>query len=166
MAANISSVRPVMIRQHWVTGDVKVRYVRILAGGRKGKSSELVQCKIEVECVRREGGDELHVGQVSLKIEDLDKKCLSGKRSLEILQDALEGGDRKKEKFGEEKVIYEKFLEMRNERREKMQRFGRRIDFVDRATRISISLAMLFLLFGSLLGNKSDVSTTTNMISV
>lgn len=156
MAANVSSLRPVLVRQHWVTGDIKIRYVIILAGGKKGKSSEFLQCKIEVDCVRREGG-ELHVGQVNLRIEDLDKKCLSGKRSLVILQDALEGGERKKGKCGEEKEMYEKYLVVRNERRERLQRFGRRIDIVDRVTRISISLAMLFLLFGSLLG-KSEIS--------
>ncbi|KAK1354559.1 F-box domain-containing protein [Heracleum sosnowskyi] len=150
MAANMSSSRPVLVRQHWVTGDIKVRYVKVLAGGRKGKPNEFVQCKIEVECVRRVGNGELHVGQVSLKIEDMDKSYLSGRDSLVILQDALESGERKRGRDGEEKEIYDKYLGKRKERREKLQKIERRLEMVDRATRISISMAMLFLLFGSL----------------
>lgn len=150
MAANMSSLRPVLVRQHWVTGDIKVRYVKVLAGGRKGKANEYVQCKIEVECVRRVENGELHVGQVSLKIEDMDKKYLSGRDSLVIMQDAMESGERKKGREGEEKEMYEKYLGKRRERREKLQKIERRLEMVDRATRISISMAMLFLLFGSL----------------
>lgn len=151
MAANVSSLRPVLVRQHWVTGDIKVRYVKVLAGGRKGKSREMVQCKIEVECVRRVENGELHVGQVSFKMEDLDKSCLSGRDGLVILQDALESGERRQGRDGEEREMYDKYLVKRKERREKLQKIERRLEMVDRATRISISLAMLFLLFGSLL---------------
>ncbi|CAK9184691.1 unnamed protein product [Ilex paraguariensis] len=136
-AVNLSSLRPVSVLHHWLTGDFQVRYATILAGDFNGDRSELLQCSVVVTCGGEEGG-ELQVKEVSMQVEDMDGKILNGKDSLVILQEAMES---ERGKRGQERERYEEFLEMRRERRVKKQRRERRLDMVFTATAISIFLA-------------------------
>lgn len=139
-AANLSSQTPVSVERHWLTDDVNVRYTTVLAGGRHVGSSEFVQCSMVVVCGVKERG-ELHVREVSLHVQDMDGKSLSGRDSLVILQEAMESGRRKKGKRGEERERYEEFMEMRREKRERKQRGERRVDMLCIVSGVTIFMA-------------------------
>ncbi|KAA8549914.1 hypothetical protein F0562_001598 [Nyssa sinensis] len=108
-AANFSSLRPVSVQQHWLTGQIEVGYGTILADDRWGSSTEFMQCGIAVTCEGKEGR-EMHVTEVRLQVENMDGKILNGKEGLVILQETMEGGRRKKGKRGEERERYERLL--------------------------------------------------------
>ncbi|XP_059627734.1 F-box protein At2g27310-like [Cornus florida] len=144
-AANVSSLRPVSVQRHWLTGDIEARYATIMAADRSCTSSEFVQCAIVVTCGGKEGG-ELHVKEVSLTVEDMDGKTLSGKECLVILQEAMGNGRRKKGKGWEGKERYEKYLELKRERRERKQRREKTLDMVCIATGVTIFLAFWALI--------------------
>ncbi|XP_062171843.1 F-box protein At2g27310-like [Alnus glutinosa] len=112
-AANVSSQRPVSVQRHWLTGEIQVRFATIMSG-EMSSSSVLVQCGVVVTCGGKVGG-EVHVGQVSLQVEDMEGKHMNGRDSLVILQAAMESGRRKKERSGEGKERFEEFLEMQRE---------------------------------------------------
>ncbi|KAF2321595.1 hypothetical protein GH714_000572 [Hevea brasiliensis] len=81
-AMNMSSRRAVSVQRHWLTGEVQVKFASILAGdGGKGSERECVQCEMVVTCGGKEGG-EVHVRDVSMGMEDMEGKALSGKESL------------------------------------------------------------------------------------
>jgi uncharacterized protein involved in high-affinity Fe2+ transport len=69
---------------------------------------------VVVTCGGQVGG-EMHVGQVSLQVEDMEGKHMNGRDSLVILQAAMESGRRKKERSGEGKERFEEFLEVQRE---------------------------------------------------
>ncbi|XAR60166.1 hypothetical protein NMG60_11033423 [Bertholletia excelsa] len=140
-AANFSSLRPVSVRRHWLTGDLLVRYATISAGNQRG---DLVQWEVTVTCGGK--GGELHVKEVYLQVEDMEGRNLSGKESLVILQDAMEAGKRRKAKAGEAKQSYEDYQRMKRERRERKQRREKSLDLVCMATAVTIFLAWAFLL--------------------
>lgn len=153
-AVNMSSLKPVSVRRHWLTGELKVRYSTVMASGADaGDGGGLVQCGIVVTCEGKEGG-ELHVREVSMQMEDMDGKVLCGKDSLVILQEAMEGG-RKKRKEGEEKERYEKFLELRKLWRERKQRREKRLDMVCILSGITIFISFWTLI---VLGSRSSGS--------
>ncbi|KAK9280680.1 hypothetical protein L1049_014378 [Liquidambar formosana] len=126
-AANLSSLRPVSVQRHWLTGEIHVRYATILTVGDRNVSSEFVQCGVLVTCGGKVGG-EMHVREVSMVVEDMEGRNLNGEESLGILQGAIENGKRKKGKRGEEREAYEEYVEMKRERRERKQRRERRLD--------------------------------------
>ncbi|XP_052173354.1 probable F-box protein At2g36090 [Diospyros lotus] len=136
-AANFSSPRPVSVNRHWLSGDIQVRFATVLAGQQAG---EPVSCTAVVTCGGREGG-ELQVKEVSFQVEDMEGKNLSGRESLVILQEAMELGERRREKKGEEREIHAEFLKMKKERIERKQRREKRLDMVCMATGVTIFLA-------------------------
>ncbi|XP_060169890.1 F-box protein At2g27310-like [Lycium barbarum] len=138
-AMNISSLNPVSIRRHWLTGDMKVKYSTVIGSG-----EEMVQCVIVVTCEGKEGG-ELHVREVSMQVEDMDGKVLNGKDSLVILEGVIEGG-RKKRRESEIKENYEKFLELKKIWKEKKQRREKRMDMMCIASGITIFVAFWTLI--------------------
>lgn len=113
-AVNVSSVRPVTVRPHWVDGDIEVKYASIVAGD---CMSELVELRVVVKLGWKDGG-ELELRKVNLRVLDMDGNCLSGKGSLGILMEAIRSGKRVKGKKGEETERYRKYVNMKRERRE------------------------------------------------
>ncbi|XP_019199227.1 PREDICTED: F-box protein At2g27310 [Ipomoea nil] len=146
-AVNISSLKPVNIRRHWLTGDIKIRFGTVVDGG--GISDEeVVQCSVVAMCEGKEGG-ELHVREVSMQVEDVDGKTMNGKDSMVILQDAMER-KRKKREEGEAKEGYKKFVEYKKQWREIKQRRENRLDMACIAGGITILMAFFTLvLLGS-----------------
>ncbi|KAJ6708218.1 F-BOX PLANT-LIKE PROTEIN [Salix viminalis] len=145
-AMNLSSGGPVSAQRHWLTGEVVVKFATIMAGD--GGEKEFVECGVVVCCGEKEGGA-MEVREVSLVMEDMEGRSLSGKESLVILQEALERGERRKKKSGTEgKGRYEDFVEMKRERKERKQRLEKVLDMVCIVTGIAIFVsAWTFILF-------------------
>ncbi|KAJ8570626.1 hypothetical protein K7X08_037598 [Anisodus acutangulus] len=115
-AINLSSLKPVSVQRHWLTGEVQVRFGSILTVDRKRGH---VLCEIVVTCGGSEVG-QMQVREVSLEVEDMDGTHLNGRESLVILQRALEskrGNGANRAEIGRKR--YKEFLEMRRERKEK-----------------------------------------------
>ncbi|XP_022765797.1 LOW QUALITY PROTEIN: probable F-box protein At2g36090 [Durio zibethinus] len=124
-AMNLSSQRPVNVHRHWLSGEVQVKFASVVAGGKSGAATELVQCGVVVTCGESVRG-EMHVREVSLQVEDMDGMFMNGRDSLVILKRGLEG-KRGKGKLREERRKNEvaEFLERKRERKErKMRREG------------------------------------------
>ncbi|XP_059296224.1 F-box protein At2g27310 [Lycium ferocissimum] len=116
LAINISSLKPVSVQRHWLTGEVHVRFGSILTVDQKRGN---VLCEIVVTCGGSEVG-EMQVREVSLEVEDMDGSHLNGRESLVILQRVLEGkrgNGANRAEIGRKR--YKEFLEMRRERKEK-----------------------------------------------
>ncbi|OVA06058.1 hypothetical protein BVC80_1707g180 [Macleaya cordata] len=145
-AANMSSVRPVSVRQHWLTGEIELKFVTILTGDNRGGSTEFVQSEIVVTCGGSEGGD-MHVREVSMKMEDMDGMNLSGKDSLGILQRGMVNGKRKKGREEEGEERYEEYLKRKEEREERKLRREGRLDRICIAFGVSICSAFCMFAF-------------------
>ncbi|KAK3205648.1 hypothetical protein Dsin_019694 [Dipteronia sinensis] len=143
-AVNISSRRAVTVERHWLTGDVQARFSLIM-GGDQRSGMELVKWEVAVTC----GGDkELQVREVSLQVEDMEGRGLSGWDSLVILQEALEKGKRKREIGNEGKVRYLEFLERKRELKFMKLRREKVLDMACMALGITIFLSFWgFILF-------------------
>ncbi|KAK1441421.1 hypothetical protein QVD17_07305 [Tagetes erecta] len=71
-ACNLSSIKPVVSRQDWVTNETVLQYVTILPGC---EPNEIVKCKIQVVLGVGEKGVGLYVKEVIMKLQCLD--CVS-----------------------------------------------------------------------------------------
>ncbi|PHU03604.1 hypothetical protein BC332_28855 [Capsicum chinense] len=149
-AVNVSSMKAVSVKRHWLTGELKVKYSTVINSGAGAGAGELLQCGIVVTCEGKEGGD-LHVREVSMQIEDMDGKVLCGKDSLVILRDIIEGG-RKKRNENEIKENYENFLELKKKWKERKQIKEKRLDMACIASGITVFIAFWTLI---LVGSKS-----------
>lgn len=139
-AANFSSLRPVSVTSHWLTADVQARYATVLGS---------FLCTVLVTCRGKEGGDVLQLKEVSLQVEDMEGRTLSGKESLVILQEAMEGGKKVGKRGGDdddERERYVEFLRRKREMRERKQRRERRLDLVCMATGVTIFVAWVVVL--------------------
>ncbi|GMN46893.1 hypothetical protein TIFTF001_016061 [Ficus carica] len=152
-AANLSSRRPVSVQRHWLTGEIQLRYATIMAGPDDRRLSpspatEHVQCGMVVTCGAEEGG-EMHVREVGMHVEDMEGRHLNGKESMVVLRNAIERGERKKEReAGERREKFEEYLARRREMREKKQRRERALDLACIVTGVSIFVAFWsFVLF-------------------
>lgn len=137
-AANFSSLRPVSVTRHWLTADVQVRYATVLL--------DSLLCTVLVTCGR---DHVLELKEVSLHVEDMEGRNLSGKESLVILKEVMESGEGRKKggERGDERERYMEFLRMKREMRERKQRRERELDLVCIATGVSIFVAWaVFLL--------------------
>jgi hypothetical protein len=146
-AMNLSSERPVSVQRHWLTGEVVVKFSNIMAGD--GREKEYVECGVMVCCGEKEGG-EVEVREVSMVMEDMEGKNLTGKDGLVILQEAMERGERRKGKGGKEgKGRYEEFVERKKERKERMKKLEKALDMACIATGIAVFVSFwTFILFG------------------
>ncbi|KAH7838254.1 hypothetical protein Vadar_024067 [Vaccinium darrowii] len=136
-AANFSSLRPVSVTRHWITADVQVRYATILL--------DSFLCTVVVTC----GADVLQPKEVSFHVEDMEGRNLSGRESLEILEEVMESGQRRKKGGNErrdEREMYMDFVRMKEEMSERKQRRERRVDFVFIATVVTIFVAWVVIL--------------------
>ncbi|CAK9159858.1 unnamed protein product [Ilex paraguariensis] len=143
-AVNLSSYKPVSVQQHWMNGEMQVRFALILASDHKKSPSGFVQCEIVVTCDGPKGG-EMQVKEVSLEVEDMDGKHLTGGDSLVILQQALEGKKGKganREK--EARRRYMEFLDMRRDRKERKLRVEGTLDMFCVAFGVTL-IAMFWL---------------------
>ncbi|GFP92277.1 F-box protein at2g27310 [Phtheirospermum japonicum] len=141
-AVNVASRRAVAARWHWLTGDVQLRFAVVEAAGSSG--GELVECAVVVSCRGSEDG-EVRVREVSMQVEDMEGRILTGMDSLVILQAAM-AEQRMKRDGKTERDIYEIFSRMKAQCRERKQRREKGLDTVCIATGISIFFAF-FLLF-------------------
>ncbi|KAK2995033.1 hypothetical protein RJ640_021190 [Escallonia rubra] len=144
-AVNLSSVRPVSVCRHRLADEVQLMYVTILAVD--DGSSGFVECRVVVTCCGREGG-ELHVKEVSLQVQNMDGKSLSGREAVVILQEATESGRRKIGGSGEERERYGEFLAMQRERKEGKSRKERRLDSLSYATWLFMFVTLMVVLGG------------------
>ncbi|GAB2255171.1 hypothetical protein Droror1_Dr00008949 [Drosera rotundifolia] len=149
-AVNLSSFRPVAVQRRWWSGEVVVRFASILPTH--------VMCCIEVTCAGAggdEGGqgedEELHVREVSMRVEDIDGAHLRGEHSLVILETAF-GGKRvnRDGKEGETvKSKYEEFMDKRRERKERRLKREGRLDLLCISFAVSVFVAFfMVLIFG------------------
>jgi hypothetical protein len=116
-AVNLSSQKPVSVERHWLTGEVQVKFAVVVpGGGRRGTADELVECAVVVEC-RRGSDGKVQVIEVSLSVEDMEKRNFNGKESLVILQNAMESVKRVRRVGNEGKERYEEFVEKRRVRK-------------------------------------------------
>ncbi|XP_015386822.2 probable F-box protein At2g36090 [Citrus sinensis] len=118
-AMNLSSYKPLTVeRRSLSTGEVHVRYGWVFNAGEKGSTTECVRCGISVTCEGSQNqSGEMHVTKVSLELEDMYGKQLSGKDSLVILRKGM-AGKRGNVKGREEegKRRNEDYREMRREK--------------------------------------------------
>ncbi|WCJ41873.1 F-box family protein [Euphorbia peplus] len=149
-AVNVSSRKAVAVQRHWLTGEVQVRFAVILTGdGNKDSEKEYVKCEVVVTCGGK-GGEEVHVRDVSMTMEDMEGKGLNGRESLVILREAMEKGERRKLGDGNEgKIKFRGFLEKRKERKDKLQRREKVLDWVCIATGVNCFVAFWsYIIFG------------------
>lgn len=140
-AVNIASVAAVEARRHWLSEDIQLRYASVVDGG----DGELVQCAAVVTCGGKEGG-ELQVREISMQVEDMEGKILTGLDSLRILDAAMEG-QRWKSDVKMQRDLYEMFLRMKIQSRERKQKRERSLDMVCIAAGVAIFMAIWTFVF-------------------
>ncbi|KAF6169210.1 hypothetical protein GIB67_013640 [Kingdonia uniflora] len=151
-AANISSWKSVSVHQHWLLGEIQLKFATILPVDQKPK--DFVQCEITVAIEKSEG--KVYIREMSFQVEDMDCMNLDGKESLEILDNAMESERRAtvRRKGASEK--FDEYLRMKRERKEiKLKKEGR-LDSFCKGFGISI-----LLLFGFWLWSVSSGTTSS-----
>lgn len=150
-AANVSSRRPVSVvrRRRWMMSsyapapdDVELRYSTVVGGG----AAEMVEVAVVVTCGIKAGG-EAHVREVSLMLEDMEGRNVSGEESLVILGAAMEeeSGRIRRSSMGEERggnYYYEEYVKMRRERRERKEMREKMVDIACMSVGLSIFFAL------------------------
>ncbi|GJX44512.1 F-box protein-like protein [Tanacetum coccineum] len=95
----------------------------------------------QITCGIKGVSGELYVSGVSLTVQDMDGKCLSGKDSMLILQ-GLTMAERQPSDGGEGlRARYDEYIERRRERKEKNERRERRLDMVCVASGVAFLMA-------------------------
>ncbi|KAK9068557.1 hypothetical protein SSX86_012672 [Deinandra increscens subsp. villosa] len=130
-SVNLSSVKPVSVHRHWLSGEVQARFASVLAG----ESGAAVECRVVVNCGGSEDG-RMRLREVMMEMEDMDGNSLKGRGSLVILQRVMEGkrgnGVNREE---EGRRRFRRYEEMKRERR-------------DMKSRVEGTLDVLSLVFG------------------
>ncbi|KAG2285497.1 hypothetical protein Bca52824_045101 [Brassica carinata] len=110
-AANLSSHRPVSVRRNWLSGGVEAKFATVVGS---------VECVITVVTC---GEEEMHVKEVSLRVEKMEGTHLNGEDSLVILRSVMEGkrGNGSRREM-ESKRRHEEFMEKKREVKEKKVR--------------------------------------------
>ncbi|CAH8387220.1 unnamed protein product [Eruca vesicaria subsp. sativa] len=110
-AADLSSHRPVTVQRNWLSGGVEAKFATVVGS---------VECVVTVVTC---GEEEVHVKEVSLKVEKMEGTHLNGEDSLVILRSVMEGkrgnGGRREV---ESKRRHEEFMEKRRDVKEKTMR--------------------------------------------
>ncbi|KAL8148104.1 F-box protein At2g27310-like [Apium graveolens] len=118
-AGNVSSLRPVSVRPYWDGSSIKVVYATVLSGDATD-TSEFVECRV-IAIFDFQQGKDVQLRELSFCVVDMVKSRLNGKRTLRILQNAMECGERKKEN-GQGRELYLEHLEFKRKRRDDKQR--------------------------------------------
>ncbi|KAH6793637.1 hypothetical protein C2S52_004114 [Perilla frutescens var. hirtella] len=136
-AVNVASRAAMDAGRHWLSDDIQLRYASVVADG----GGETVSCEVEVTCGGEEGG-RLRVKEVSMQVEGMEGKLLTGAESLRILGAAMDGGRRRSDAMME-REIYQRFLRVKIVCRERKLRRERGLDMVCAATGISIFFSFI-----------------------
>lgn len=136
-AVNVASRAAVDAGWHWLSDDIQLRYASVVADG----GGETVSCVVAVTCEGKEGG-RLRVKEVSMQVEEMEGKLLTGAESLRILGAVMEGG-RWRSDAKMEREIYQRFLRVKIRCRERKLRRERGLDMVCATTGISIFFAFI-----------------------
>ncbi|RAL51716.1 hypothetical protein DM860_010434 [Cuscuta australis] len=133
---NLSSYKPVSVHRQWLGGGrVRVTFASILLT--EHRHAGPAQCGIVVTFDASNGGETLHVWEVSIQMEGIDGNLLNGKDSLLILQMALEGkrvnGIRRAE---ESRRRFKEFLDLKKKRKERKEK-------------VEMALGILSVVFGA-----------------
>lgn len=140
-AVNVASQKAVEARLHWLNEDLQLRYAALASDW----LGNLVQCAVVVNCGGKDGG-ELQVNEVSMQVEDMEGKILSGMDSLVILRGAMDG-ERRRANVDTERQMYEMFRRHKEELRDRKQRRERSLDMVFIATGLSLFFAIFIFLY-------------------
>ncbi|KAL8094302.1 putative F-box protein At2g36090 [Apium graveolens] len=143
-AVNVSSLRPVSVQPSWNGYDIQVIFATILSGEYDVEGSDLVECRVAATLGCKEG-KYVKFREVILYSEDMQMRRLSGKKSLKILEQAMESGERKKENGGEMKEIYEKYLDLKRNKMEGKKRKERVLNLVYKLSWVAYFFAFVFL---------------------
>ncbi|KAL2536392.1 F-box protein [Forsythia ovata] len=135
-AVNVASSKAVEIRRHWLTEEIQLRYSTVVAA----VGGDLVQCGVVVSCGGKEGG-EFQLNEVSMQVEDMEGKILTGLDSLVILLEAMEG-QRRKSDSKVEKERFETLKKTRKQFSERKQRREKSLDVVYIVTGVSIFFSL------------------------
>uniref|UniRef100_A0A7N1A5Y0 F-box domain-containing protein n=1 Tax=Kalanchoe fedtschenkoi TaxID=63787 RepID=A0A7N1A5Y0_KALFE len=150
-SANMSSLFPVSVQRHWMTNNVHVRFETIVAG--LGGGSAFAQCSIEVTLVgRKEEEGFVRAGmEVKMVVEDMEGRSVSGEESLLILGMAVESGERRRVRRGDEQERYRDYMEMKRQRRAAREKKERAFDILF----VAVSFCMFVSLWFFLLSRKT-----------
>ncbi|KAI3739533.1 hypothetical protein L2E82_29940 [Cichorium intybus] len=143
-AVNLSSKKPVSVQRNWLTDEIELTFAFVAVSDGCRHDNDYVNCNIEITCGVKRSSGELYVCGMSLTVQDIDGKCLSGKNSMAILQGLTVADRRRKRNSGggdELKVRYEEYIQKRRERKEMMERRERRLDMVCVASGIAFLMA-------------------------
>ncbi|KAL5720868.1 hypothetical protein ACHQM5_013498 [Ranunculus cassubicifolius] len=101
-SVNLSSFKPVSVRQYRFTNDIQVKFVTIL------RIDDKVDVKCEMSVIF---GGEMELYEVSMHVENMDGVIINGGKTLGILQKTAENGERKKWRNSEEaRYKYKEYL--------------------------------------------------------
>ena len=115
-AASLSSRRPVAVdRIRWGRGEVEARFAAVISGAVAAVAAAVYEDRYLIE--------------VCFTVEDLDGKCLTGRKSLEILHGVLHGG-RTGGAAEEARRRYEDFLERKKKRKKEKVREEARLNML------------------------------------
>ncbi|KAI3761750.1 hypothetical protein L1987_52172 [Smallanthus sonchifolius] len=146
-AGNLSSVKPVSVRQDWMCNQTVLKYVVVLPGS---DPNEMVQCKIQLVLGVGNGGVGLHVKHVTLILQDLDCRCLSGREFLVIMKGAIleENNVRRKvmDDRGRRRGIKE-FKEIKRVKKVWERMEGEKQDFAIKMNYLVILVSFCFLVY-------------------
>ncbi|KAK1354554.1 putative F-box family protein [Heracleum sosnowskyi] len=144
-AVNVSSLRPVSVKPSCNGYDNQVIFATILSGDYDDNDlSDLVECRVAATLGCKEGKN-VKFRELNLYLEDMHMRRLSGKKSLRILEEAMESGERKKGNGGEMKEIYEKYLELKGKKMEGKKRKERWLNLVYRLSWVAYLIGFVFL---------------------
>lgn len=130
---NVASERAVDVRCHWLMDNIQLRFATTIAG----RGGEPLQCGVVITC----GGG--RVKEVSMQVEEMEGKIVTGKEALWALQATMEAPKSKRE-WEREKEIHEAFVKMKRQYKERKQKREKGLDLACIAVGVSIFLAMLF----------------------
>ncbi|XP_051113305.1 F-box protein At2g27310 [Andrographis paniculata] len=139
-AVNVASESAVEVRRHWLTDDVQIRFATVVAGRSSG---ELLQCGVVMTFGGGGGGGgEARVKEISMQVEEMEGKIVTGAEGVAAVQAAMEG---QKWKFDgvREKDIYEEYTRMKAQFRERKQKREKGVDMVCIATGVFVFVALL-----------------------
>ncbi|PWA63030.1 hypothetical protein CTI12_AA358330 [Artemisia annua] len=129
-SVNLSSIKPVSVQRNWLTDEIELTFALVTSSNAPLHDNDYVNCNIEITCGIKGASGNLYVSGMSLTVQDMDGKCLSGNDSLVILQ-GLTMAKRRRSDGGEGlRMRYDEYVERRQERKEKNERRERRLDMV------------------------------------
>ncbi|KAJ9545385.1 hypothetical protein OSB04_025092 [Centaurea solstitialis] len=146
-AGNLSSIKAIGARQDWMSNETHLRYVVVLPGC---GPNDVVQCRIEVVLGAGKGGVGLHVKEVTLKLQDMDCSCLSGREFLVITQGALLEENNVKRKVvddEEREKMYQRYKQMKKQRREWIKKEEEKMEFAIKLNNVLLFVSFFFSVY-------------------